>query len=502
MSPEEALMLARPDTYAEARLGFKLHPKQSKVLRDLFSRRKSRLAWFCSNEVGKTSRVAVAAILYALEIKGARVQMTSGSNRQLKDQLVPNLKRQDFRFPAWEFLDQAIKINNINQFTCFAARDQGTFQGFHEDKDEHGEHIPQLIICDETAAVADDIIMSAEDRCNPTWLLFMGSPLDPVGKFYAMSKELSQFYSIHRLNKLECTVPKAGWHEPDDIARTLMKNCQLDEATARRIVETGEHGGLVKDPDTLSSVFGEFSSFVEHALLTLSEYEKCMDNPPPEVGQEVRAFCDFAGGRAKNVFAMSKGNRVWIVKKWIEPNEMTACAEFVQLFKEAQREHGLEAHNIHGDGDGLGGPMVRRIQQLGWPINDFHGGIPDSDERFANKISKCYSETVQRIKECKLILPRDDAFRQQVLTRTLKRNDAGKFKLESKDDMRSRGLPSPDEADAICGAVGVGQGYTPFNVLEQKQQAPLLKDRNPGAFWQPDRNTIDEARQLADMGWG
>ena len=116
--------------------------------------------------------------------------------------------------------------------------------------------------------------------------------------------------------------------------------------------------------------------------MTLTEYQKAEDNPPNfDPSQDKHIFCDFAGGRAKNVCAVRVGNRVWIEKKWVEPNEMTAVGEFIHLFKRLQTEHGFVGEEISGDGDGLGGPMVRRIQEMGWAINDFHGG---SAARFNN----------------------------------------------------------------------------------------------------------------------
>jgi phage terminase large subunit len=458
MGPNDREAVARalgtPSGYAHVRLGFKLHPRQAAVLDDLFAKPKQRLAFFCGNEVGKTSRVGVAAILYALEIKRARVQVTSASDRQLKEQLVPNLKRQAHRFGKWDFLDRSIKIGGINQALFYTGRDEGTFQGFHEESETGGERIPQLIIVDESAAVRDEILGAAEDRCNPTWLLFMGSPLDPSGKFYRMSTELAGFYAVHRLSKLDCILPKGGWHDPEDIARTIAKNNGIEIGRAREIVLTGQHGGEIKDPLTLSSIFGEFATYVEYALLTLTEFEKAMENPPRFAPGDRHAFCDFAGGRAKNVFACRNGNRAWIEKKWVEPNEMTAVGEFVRLFRKANQEWGLQAEEIEGDGDGLGGPMVRRIQELGWPINDFHGGAAARfNPRYHDAWTESWAEAAGRLKACDVIVTRDGDFQSQILGRKIKPHSSGKMKLESKEEMRRRGLASPDEADALCVAL-------------------------------------------------
>ena len=447
-----------------------------------------------------TSRVAVAAILYALEIMNARVQMTSGSDRQLKEQLVPNLKRQSHKFPGWEFLDRSIKIGGINQFLAYAARDEGTFQGFHEESEDEAL-IPQLILVDESAAVRDEILAAAEDRCNPTWLLFMGSPLSPQGKFYSMTRDLAAFYSLHRLSKVDCLASRGGWLNDDDVARTIAKNCNLPLHIATEILARGEHLGQVKDPVTLSSVFAEFSQFVENALLTLTEYDKALDNPPPERGSDRHGFMDFAGGRAKNVFAVRRGNRVWIEKAWVEPNEMTAVGEFVQLLKKLEREIGLKPEEVDGDGDGLGGPMVRRIQELGYPINDFHGGMAARfEDQYGNAWSEAWGSTVSRLKECSLTIPRDDALRGQLLGRKIKRNSKGLFMLESKEEMAKRGVPSPDEADAVCCAAMPAMQLQSIPVMGGQSYVPK---QTKDDFWNPrDNFSSGEDQELPGVHMG
>jgi len=445
-----ARSLARPSGYAAVRLGMSLHPKQAQVLDALFRRDKTRVLFICGNEVGKTSRVAVAAILYALEVRNARVQVTSGSFRQLREQLMPSLSARGSLYPDYHFMTSAIQHAGVNRALLYSARDEGTFQGFHSD-----DGVPQLIICDEAAAVSDAILRAAEDRCNPTWLLVMGSPLDPTGHFYRMGRELSQFYDLFTLSKVDCTKDKGGWIEPMDVARLIAKNCGLSIEEAMEIVLSGDHRGAVRDRLTLSTVFAEFSSFVDDSLLTLAEWHKCVENPPAFVEGERHAFCDFAAGRARNVLAVRNGNRAWIEKKWTEPNEMAAVGDFLLSFRRLKKEIGLKPEEIDGDGDGLGGPMVARLQELGWPINDFHGGSKPRffPERYQDAWTEAWSEGAGRIKACDIILPRDAEFQSQALARKVKPVSTGRMKLETKEDMRRRNLASPDEADALFCAI-------------------------------------------------
>src|SRR5579863_7171067 len=110
-----------PADYAQTVLRLKLHPKQAAVLRDLFSVRPSRVSLRKANEVGGTSHIGVAAVLYAIDILNAQVIWTAGSWMQVAQQLIPRLKAQAFRFPRWEFLDTEIKIDHISRYLGFST---------------------------------------------------------------------------------------------------------------------------------------------------------------------------------------------------------------------------------------------------------------------------------------------------------------------------------------------------------------------------------------------
>ena len=51
-------------------------------------------------------------------------------------------------------------------------------------------------------------------------------------------------------------------------------------------------------------------------------------------------------------------------------------------------------------------------------------------------------------KDCKL--PSDSGLFSELVSPQYQFTSSGKMKIESKDEMRKRGLPSPDKADAIC----------------------------------------------------
>jgi hypothetical protein len=61
-----------------------------------------------------------------------------------------------------------------------------------------------------------------------------------------------------------------------------------------------------------------------------------------------------------------------------------------------------------------------------------------------------WNTTARLIERCELALPKDDdRLVAQLTCRTQRVNSKGRLKLESKDEMRKRGVESPDRADGL-----------------------------------------------------
>jgi len=134
---------------------------------------------------------------------------------------------------------------------------------------------------------------------------------------------------------------------------------------------------------------------------------------------------------------------------------MRSIGKFIGHF----REQGLAAHQIAGDAGGLGGPVLDRLAESGWRIRRVHNGSPArKPEHFANLAAEVWFEARGMIERKQIILPADDRELVGQLTgRKGWADSRGRLTLESKQDMRNRGLPSPDRADAVLGAMMLGQ---------------------------------------------
>lgn len=425
--------MAFPADYAEVRLGKRLHPAHRAVLTDLEAPG-SKVYFRCGNEVGKTSSVAVSAILWHAEILGGLTVSTAGAWRQIESQLIPCLKSYAYLFPDWRFNEtNIVDGNGIERYVGVSAKDQGYFQGFH-----NKPGMPLLMIIDEGAAVPEEIYQAAEDRCNPLRLLIMGSPLDPQGMFYRCATDLAKFYKQHRLTRMECLKEDGYWLSRTDIERVVQK-------------WGAEH------PITLSTVYAEFSLTVEGAMLSLREWEAALESPPVANlrSQHRHVFLDFAAGRDENVVAVALGNRAWIEKGWREKNTMAAVGEFLATLNRLKREFGLQPEEVEGDADGMGVVFCDALAEGGWPVQQFHGGSAPrtGKDKYANLAAEVWTEGTSAIRRREWILPNDQDLKGQLISRKSSRNSRGLITLESKDDMARRGLSSPDRADALLGAL-------------------------------------------------
>jgi hypothetical protein len=418
-----AMAISRPSGYATVKLGMDLHKTQKDIIDTLF--REKKVIFRAANGTGKTSIVLVASILYALDILNAQVVSTSATYRQVTAQLIPCLRRYSHLYPSWEFLDNAISINNVKRYIGFSADSEATFQGFHEYPGQ-----PLLIIVDEAAGVGDPIFR-AIDRCRPTYYLITGSPLSPEGEFYNLETNPTLYkYFIH----FKMTQPDCPWIKRDDIDQMVAK--------------WGNEHPLVR-----SSVYAEFSNEAENAILSLSSLNRCITDPPPFMPGSRQVAIDFAAGGAENVIAYCCGNQVQLIKCWREKDTMSAAGAMVKELDILKASVGLRPNEVWGDASGLGLPICHRLAEMGWPIRLFYGQAKPTDENYKNKIAECWLDFAKRVVNRTIILPNDTDLKAQLLGRKQRLNSSGKLELESKEDMAGRGMPSPDRADAIAMAV-------------------------------------------------
>jgi phage terminase large subunit len=436
-----AEILATPAGFARGILGLPLYDSQAAILTEL-ERQGTKISAVCCNEAGKTSHIAAPAILWCMQLfPGSTVVVTSGSWRQVRDQLFPGLARFAPRFAGWTFTDTRISSPKGSRCVGFSTDDAGLFEGFHVGPGGHRE-TPLMIIVDEAKSVHEGIFQ-AIDRCRPTWLLLLSSPGAATGRFYESHTKHRSHYRAHKITAADCP----------HIAQSV-----LDDIIARY---GADH------PFVRSSFHAEFSEGLDTGqVITLTKVQACLQNPPARKLGERNAWVDFAAGGDENVIALREGNQVRLIRCWREANTMVACGEFIAEF----RKLGLRAEEITGDEGGLGKVMLDRLAELGWQLNRANSNDKSTDSAYYNRAAQIWAEGASQIDRRQVIIPDDAVALEQLTGRLWKRFSDGRLQLESKEEMRKRGLSSPDRAECILGAM---QGFTSYLPRNYNAQTPL-----------------------------
>ncbi len=415
--PSNNDLLATPLGFTKGILRLPIYQWQEQVLHDLD--KPGAIALKAANGSGKTVRVAgPAALWHASVFPRSLAIVTSAVHRQIKAQLFPALHQHAHKFQNAKFNDTEIELHNGSKIIGVTAdADPGRFEGFHNDN--------LLIIADEAKSIGDRIF-EAIARCQPKRLLLLSSPGACFGEFYEAFHARRRFYRSHSVTAYDCPHIDPKW-----IEETIAKN------------------GLTH-PLVRTAIFAEFSSEADGGVIPLSFVERLLSDPPEFIDSEsVHAFCDFSAGGDESVFALRRGNRVEIVAAWRERDTMQVIGRFIQLF----REHGLRGDQISADEGGLGKPMCDRLAEEKWHVRRVNNGSEPTLKHYANRGAEAWYEGRLKIEKREIILPNDPELIGQMTSRLGSVTSEGKLRLESKEDMRRRGLPSPDRADAVLGAM-------------------------------------------------
>lgn len=429
--------------FAEVGLGVPLYPWQHKILAaiDTCSQLdRIKIAASAPNGAGKSERVVGIAILRWLnKHPRGRVILTSADSKQIDSQIMPALQQHRAKFPAWEFLGRSIRTHDHGFFLSFTTDEPSRAEGHHKSVVS-----PLLIIIDEAKSV-DQQIFQAFDRCTFNVQLLVSSPGLKQGRFYdAFTTHREQFLLTEQVGLQDCP--------------------HISKERIRDVIDTyGETAPFVR-----STIFGEFMSEDESQPMCVN-YEKLMTtiNHPPGSRisrHEYSAFCDFAAGGDENVLAIRSGNKLLELVAWRDRDTAAAVGRFIIEF----RKHHLRPEQIWGDAGGLGHPMCDMLRDAGWPIGRFDfGGKARQESLFYNRATEIWSLFGKRVEKGEVVLLNDPVLISQLSTRKMFYDLKGRLKIETKDDLRARGVKSPDRADAVCGAFYHGNAnFAKFAKLE------------------------------------
>jgi hypothetical protein len=214
-------------------------------------------------------------------------------------------------------------------------------------------------------------------------------------------------------------------------------------------------------------VLGEFPFSEDDAVIPLGLIEAAIgrDVNPTDVGVvwglDVARFGDDTTALCKR-----RGNiMLEPVKEWKKLDLMQVTGKVMREWDETpdERKPGM----INVDVIGLGAGVVDRLRELKMPVRGINvGESPASDDkRFMRFRDELWFKARDWFDTRAVRIPRDDGLISELVGPKYKIESTGKIKVESKDDMKKRGVKSPNKADAFCLTLAGGDNAIHYRAL-------------------------------------
>jgi hypothetical protein len=255
------------------------------------------------------------------------------------------------------------------------------------------------------------------------------------------------------------------------------RNAQI--TNKQRIEQQIEDEGI--DSDYVKKrILGQFPSSGDQQFIPSDLVDAAIERGRHAVAEDIDMTAplvvgiDFArSGDDKSVIRARRGRHAYKPHKFRERNSMKAAAIITNILDQAEVHWNSKPDAVFGDGGGIGGPIIDRLNQLGRGVIEIQfGGKADEPTKWANKRIEMWAGVRDWLAGG--VLDDDPELRDDLIGPEYHhhgRTDA--LVLESKQDMKDRGLASPDDGDALAltFALPVAPKSTLLLESEKRQQS-------------------------------
>jgi len=205
----------------------------------------------------------------------------------------------------------------------------------------------------------------------------------------------------------------------------------------------------VTSPIYQSKVLGEFPDLSDDTLILPKWIEAAQKRTLERTRRPIIAADIARFGEDETVIMRRESGWVRTYRAHHKADTMTTVDHIAKAMRDIDDEAGKNDWvRAIIDAPGVGGGVVDRLAELDLPVVPYNGGeAPIDKERFVNARAEDYWTLRERFEQDEVdIDPDDDKFAAQLGSIKWGIESRGRIKMESKDDMRRRGLPSPDRA--------------------------------------------------------
>lgn len=404
------------------------------------------------NSVGKSHVVARLVLLFLIAFPDSYVITTATTFTQLDKILWSEISRQynSCAYPIGGDL-LSMELRFAPQWRAFgiSPREAVNVQGYHRPK--------VLIIMDEAGGVRDELNESFKSLMTPGGAkqLKIGNPTVPSGHFHESFTKHAELYKRITISAFDSPNVKEG--------RDVIPGLVTSEWIEERRIDWGEGTPLWQ-----AFVLGEFPEQDADALISLLLVRNGIDNIRLPAGGPTAIGCDVARSDRgdETTIALYKDSSIKILDAYQGKDTMKTAGLLLNYSKLYKCKVGI-------DDIGIGGTLGDRAAEMGVQMIRFIAGTTARNrQRYADVTAEAWYMIRDSLQQEMLNLPDDPKLIAQLTGRRSILKSTGQLALESKADMKARGLKSPDRADAAAIAIWTAQDQRQYNF----NPAPQIHD--------------------------
>lgn len=402
---------------------------QRNVLR-AYDRGDRRISIRSGHGVGKTTLLAWIVVHFILTRFPQKTICTAPTSAQLFDALAAEVKAWIGKLP--DTLKELLEIQTDR--IQHRGAPQESFISFRTSRPEvpealagvHSDNV--LLLCDEASGIPDTVYEAGSGSMSGhnALTILAGNPIRSSGLFYDTHHKLRDLWTTFVVSCKDS--PRIAQDFIDDMARRYG-----EKSNAFRVRVLGEFP--LADDDTV----------IPFELMEAALKRDVKPHPVrPIWGVDCARF-----GQDRSALAKRQGNSL------MEPVKTYNQLDTMELVGRVKAEWdattpSTRPEEICVDAIGLGAGVADRLRELGLPARAINvAESPAMGDQFRNLRAELWFKARDWLAKRDCNLCGDEALGAELITPKYKFTSNGKRQVESKDEMKKRGFPSPDLADAF-----------------------------------------------------
>jgi phage terminase large subunit len=425
-------------------------------------RGETRISIRSGHGVGKTFFAGVCSLHMLLFTRDTKIVVTSPSSSQLKDGLIPETKLLigRLRYGLQDLITlQTNRIvltedpdNNFISYRTARIENPEALQGIHASN--------VMVIADEASGIPEPVYEAARGTMSTEGAIFVliGNPTRGKGLFYRTHTILKDLWWTRQVSCMDSTRVTKDFIEE-------MRRTYGEASNQWRI-----------------RVLGDFPTTDEDSIIPRELAEPALDRDVDAINDDHIWGVDPGRGGDPTGFIVRAGNLVTFAKELHFADTMRVVGWVYERWQNAAPDE--RPRLICVDAIGVGAGVADRLRQMGLPVMDVNvAESPAMRDRFPRLRAELWFGVRGWFERRDVRIACDRPLAEKLVNELCEPGmiitSTGKTDVESKAQMKQRGVASPNLADALCltfaadGGIASGAaGSSQWNLLPWNKSHP------------------------------